>query len=217
MVVENPEKKLRRFFQSVRVASLSMLLACLESKSRVTAFRYLKSVGYLTSFTHSNTYYSLADIPQFDAHGLWFFKGIGFSRFGKLKPTVKNLIEQSDAGLTHEELRDILKVRVHNALLNLVKTEEIKREDIGKSYVYLSANVATKARQRDGRIHKPSAKFPTDMEAILILVEIIKEPTASLEKIASRLKRKGHKTGVVVIHNLLEYHGLLKKSQDTTR
>ncbi len=217
MVVENPEGKLRQLFRSARVASLSMLLACLESKSRVTVFRYLKSVGYLTSFTHGNTYYSLTDIPAFDIHGLWFFKGIGFSRLGNLKPTVKNLVEKSETGLTHEELRDMLKVRVHNALLELVKAQEIKREDIDKKYVYLSVNATIAGRQRDSRGHKPSAKFPTNIEAILIFVEIIKDPAADHEKISSRLKRKGHKVGVSVIHNLLEYHGLLKKSPDTTR
>lgn len=216
MVVENPEGKLRKLIRSAKVVSLSMLLACLESKSRVTAFRHLKSIGYLTSFTHGNIYYSLTDIPTFDMHGLWFFKGIGFSRLGKLKPTVNYLVENSETGLTHEELRDILKVRVHNTLLELVKAQVIKREDIDKKYVYLSANTTIADRQRNSRGHNPSAKFPTNIEAILILVEIIKDPTVAHEKISSRLKSKGHKIGVAVIHNLLEFHGLLKKSQDTS-
>ena len=76
---------LRRRFRRRAVLQLSELLRTLRTRSRMTAFRRLKEVGYLCSYTHARRYYTLTNIPQFDEHGLWFHQGVGFSRAGTLK------------------------------------------------------------------------------------------------------------------------------------
>lgn len=111
----------------------------LEGRSRRSVFRDLQGLGYLTSFTHAGRYYTLRDIPEFDEHGLWFHKGIGFSRAGTLKSTLVEVIGGAEAGHTHPELKALMHVRVHNTLFALVREKRVMREQIEKLYVYVSA------------------------------------------------------------------------------
>jgi len=70
----------------------------------MSVFRRLREIGYLSSYTHTGSYYTLADIPEFDDFGLWRHQAIGFSRFGTLKATVARRAENADTGCTHAEL-----------------------------------------------------------------------------------------------------------------
>jgi len=119
-------------------------------RSRRSLFRDLDSLGYLTSYTHAGRYYTLCDIPQFDDHGLWFHKGIGFSRAGTLKNTLVELIGAAEAGYTHLELKALMHVRVHNTVLALVQEKRVNREHIEKLYVYVSAQ-RERAREQVAR------------------------------------------------------------------
>jgi hypothetical protein len=121
-------KVLKKLFKKARVATLDELFEVLETRSRVTVFRRLKEMGYLSSFTHNGRYYTLTELPDFDERGLWFFRNIGFSRAGTLKETTFELVETSFEGRTHEELKNLLRVRVHNTLLTLVREGRIGRE-----------------------------------------------------------------------------------------
>lgn len=94
--------------------------------------------------------YTLCDIPQFDEHGLWFHKGIGFSRAGTLKSTLIEVIGGSEAGHTHSELKALMHVRVHNTLFALVQEKRVAREQIEKLYVYVSAQ-GERAREQVAR------------------------------------------------------------------
>lgn len=88
-------------------------------------FRDLKVIGHLYSCNHAGRFYTLTDVPQFDADGLWQYQGVFFSRHGTLKATVGHLVQTADAGRTHHELQELLCVRVHNTLLDLVRRNEI--------------------------------------------------------------------------------------------
>ena len=57
---------LRRLFQRQRTAELKDLFAVLETRSRMTVFRRLSTVGYLSSYSHAGRYYTLADVPEFN-------------------------------------------------------------------------------------------------------------------------------------------------------
>ena len=57
-------------------------------------------------------------------------------------------------------------------------------------------------------------RLPTDMEAVMILVDLIQHPDSDLEQIARRLKPKGVDIDVDTIRLLLAHHGLLKKTMD---
>ncbi len=49
-------KKLRTFFKKNRMARMDELFPLLETTSRMTVFRRLKELNYLSSFTHAGRY-----------------------------------------------------------------------------------------------------------------------------------------------------------------
>src|SRR5437879_7666036 len=120
---------LHKLFRTRPVALLSDLRKALQTPSRTTVFRVLSSVGYLASYSHAGRYYTLKRIPQFDPRGLWHYRQIGFSSQRTLRATLVHLVETSPAGQTHEELQDVLLLRVHNTLRLLVRARELRSEE----------------------------------------------------------------------------------------
>jgi len=51
---------------------------------------------------------NLGEVPEFDADGLWHWRGVFFSRYGNLKQTVVELIRRSSAGLDAGEMGSLL-------------------------------------------------------------------------------------------------------------
>jgi hypothetical protein len=136
-----------RVFRRKRVIDMRSLEEALGGRSRRSIFRDLSAVGYLSSYTHTGRYYTLSHIPRFDEHGLWFFQGVGFSKAGTLKSTAAALINSSEAGWWHEELLDLLRIRVHNTLLILVRDGDVGRERIAGAYLYVSGDPDRAAEQ----------------------------------------------------------------------
>lgn len=145
------KSQLVRLFQRKRVMDMKTLVKALDGRSRRSIFRDLTSNGYLSSYTHTGRYYTLAQIPELDEHGLWFFQGVGFSKAGTLKSTVTELVHTSEAGRRHEELESLLRIRVHNTLLILVRDGSIGRERIEKAYLYVSGEKVRAAEQVERR------------------------------------------------------------------
>ena len=136
----DPAKLLRAYFKKHLVATLPELSRVLQNPSRSSVYRRLKALGYLASYTHAGAYYTLAEIPGFDAAGLWRHQGIGFSKCGSLKSTIATWVGQSVAGYTLNELETQLHVRVQNAPLHLVRAGTLTRNDFDGLYVYLSGD-----------------------------------------------------------------------------
>jgi hypothetical protein len=163
----------------------------------MTVFRRLKEVGYLSSYTHAGRYYTLAEIPQFDDHGLWLHQGVGFSRAGTLKDTVVKLAEEADAGQTPSELEQLLCVRVRNTLVTLMREAKIGRELITKIYVYVSAEPKRAIRQISARREQLAEErevVPLSSATIIeILVEAIQigHTRVAPEDVANRLTARG--------------------------
>ena len=82
-------KVLLKMFRKKYVVRMDELFPVLDTHSRMSVFRRLKALGYLTSFTDAGRYYTITDIPKFDTFGLWFYQDVGFSRAGTLKSTAK--------------------------------------------------------------------------------------------------------------------------------
>ena len=72
-------------------------------------------------YNHNGRYYTRRDSARFDRLGLYSLGEIHFSRDGSLGMTLKRLIRESEAGLTHRELQDLLHVRVQVLLLEAVQ------------------------------------------------------------------------------------------------
>ena len=153
-------KALKRLFNRFPVADLDTLTRTLDTKSRMSIFRRLRDLGYFSSYTHAGRFYTLAYVPQFDEYGLWMRQGIGFSKQGTLKATVQKLVETAPSGFTHIELNHLLRVKVHNTLLSLVREGQIRREYIEQAYLYTSTEPGEAADQISQRPRWPLQNTP---------------------------------------------------------
>ena len=180
---EESKKAIIKTFRKEYIANIEKLFNVLDTNSRMSVFRRLKSIGYLTSYTDAGRYYTLKDIPVFDSFGLWFYKDIGFSKAGTLKATVIENVNSSNAGMTPKELLHLLKIRVpntlHNALHGLVKSAVLSRYRSKGLCLYTNIDpdkaqkqIETRRREIQKRT-KPVEPLSTEA-TIAILVEALK-------------------------------------------
>jgi hypothetical protein len=189
---EAAQQKLRRLFREKIVLELGELRSATGQRSRRSLFRDLCATGYVSSYTHAGRYYTLVAIPQFDEHGLWWHQGVGFSRAGTLKETVVELVGTADRGWSHSELERLLRVRVHNTLLALVRGGRIDREPMGNVYLYVSAEAARAAEQIS---HRQASALPLVSTEVVIAVLVealqVSEVLAAPAVVAARLTTRG--------------------------
>ncbi len=206
---------LRRLFRERQVADLDALFHALDTRSRMSVFRRLRQVGYFSSYTHRGRYYTLADIPEFDEHGLWRYQAISFSRLGTLKATIAHRVEDADAGCTHAELEALLQIQVYNTLLVLVRAEQVRREAVGGTYLYLSVDPDRGARQLVLR-HEQVARLtqapslPPRETVLLVLVEALRasEGLAPASVVARRLVARGAGVSAEQVAHVYAHFGL---------
>ena len=74
----NAVKRLQKIFRRYQIVDMNMRFQTLKTKSRMSIFRRLREIGYLSSYTHTGRYYTLSRIPQFDNYGLWFYQALVF-------------------------------------------------------------------------------------------------------------------------------------------
>jgi hypothetical protein len=187
---------LYKLFRTRPVALLSDLRKALHTPSRTTIFRRLRAVGYRTSYSHAGRYYTLAGIPQFDPRGLWRFRQIGFSSQGSLRATVIHLVETSPAGQTHEELQNVLHLRVHDTLHFLVDAGALQRKSFRDAYVYLSAKKKQASRQWAQRQQLSPPPAPQELNPariIDVLVDLVHHPRDEAPAVSRRLRSSGHR------------------------
>jgi len=189
---------LQKLFRRRPVAEIDALFHTLATRSRMSVFRRLKEVDHLCSFTHAGRYYTLADIPLWDEHGLWFHQGIGFSRAGTLKETVAVDVGGSEAGRLHGELKRLLHVRVHNTLLGLVREGRIGREAFGRLHLYVSAEAERAAGQlaRREELVQAAAEAAASLSSTLVIEVLVETLQAgdwavAPSEVAARLTARG--------------------------
>ena len=123
----------------------------LGSAADITIFRKLAELSYQTSYSHRGRYYTLADIPQYDAWGLWSYRSVWCSRRGTLLATAEALVQEADAGFFVAELEGVLNVEVKGALLRLVRQQKLARASFAGRYLYCSPDTATRDAQLTAR------------------------------------------------------------------
>jgi hypothetical protein len=179
-MLTKPESKkaLRRLFRRFPVVDLDTLSRTLQTHSRMSIFRRMRDIGYFSSYNHAGRYYTLADIPKFDDYGLWMHQGIGFSQFGSLKSTIVELVNKSPMGHTHMELNNLLRLRVHNALLAVVREKRINRHRMAKTFLYvhvepqLAHEQISRREQQPGDRDKTVADIPL-ATVVAVLIETL--------------------------------------------
>lgn len=213
-------RRLEKLFRHAPTATLAELQRSLDSSPR-TALRALGRVGYLTSYSHAGRYYTLSHIPSFDNAGVWFHGDVCFSRHRTLRATVVVLVKQSPAGHTHEELQEVLRLRVHDTLRSLVADKAISRERVTGVYVYLhpDSEVASAQLTRRRQLVAPAVALPATAAARLdplhvidVLVAVIHAPKEDPHAIAARLRATGLAVSDEQVEAVFAQYGLEKKT-----
>ena len=216
------QKKLENFIKNRRVVEMRDLFEVVQTNSRMTVFRRLSGVEYLCSYTHAGRYYTLFDIARFDSDGIWFYDDIGFSQNGSLKNTVTYLVHNGDAGKFHSDLERQLRVRVHNVLLDLVKSKQIKRTKFEGQYFYLSTDKARSRKQIEKRdkLSMQARRIPvfiSEPMVIEILAEVIRQskrhPRA--DQVASALAMRGLPIAENDVMTVFDHYDIEKKISDS--
>ena len=90
-------------------------------------------------------------------------------------------------------------------------------EKLGGRYVYFSLDRHICDRQKQKRLARIETvtlpKLPSNAQAVLILVELIRQPEITIEQLARYLQYEGHLVDADGIFRLLSHHGLLKKTE----
>lgn len=208
-----------KMFRKKYIANLEDLFRILETNSRMSVFRRLKLISYLTSFTDAGRYYTLADIPNFDSLGLWFYRNVGFSRAGTLKSTVIQMVHCSEAGMTPKELLSVLRLRMpnslHNALHDLVQGKHLKRQKVQGLHLYTSAHADRAHKQIEERAQKIQSALEKvsylSMDAtIAVLVEALKagDVLVAPSSVSARLAAQGVIVSIDQVEQIFSQYGL---------
>jgi hypothetical protein len=212
-----PEAEIVRLLRGRRVADMVTIQAHVGERSRRSIFRDLERVGYLSSFTHRGSYYTLEDIPRFNNEGLWFHDDVGFSRFGTLKHTVAELVPRAVAGSTQGELAALLRVRVHNTLLDLLRGASLGRRVVEglSELVYVSPDPARSDQQIARRLERlrerAEAAMPSDEIVLAILAETVRASRVEVppDLVVRRLAARNVVVSREAVERVLERFDLL--------
>ena len=213
---------LTALFSNRPVTELDTLFKTLRTRSRMSVFRRLSAIGYLTSYTHAGRFYTLRSLPAFDAEGLWCHHGSCFSRYGSLKSTVLHLVERSDAGRTQHELQVRLRVRVHNTLLDLVRQERIGREPWAGQYLYVHSDRERAAGQAALRRSQAARAVSSEVAAsavIDVLLELVRSAGIDVgaQSVAERLGARGVRVTPEQVEEIFSRHGVKKTARSHSK
>ena len=212
----NREERLWKLFNRLEIADIKKLFVALNTKSRTTVFRCLKKIGYFSSYSHAGRYYTLRSIPVFDNAGLWHVQGVSFSKHDSLKETVIQAVSTSKTGMTHRELENILRVRAHNTLRELVVVGLIVRTNIGKNYLYISADVQNSSAQislRQAKIADEQLTRPLNpFETIEVLVDLLHSEDWRLKSVVDRLRKRNTKVSEHQVNEVFSRYSIKKKT-----
>jgi predicted transcriptional regulator len=211
-------KAVKALFQKHKVLKIEELSKVIGTTSRRTVHRYIKELEYLTSYSHKGRYYTLLEIAEFDSNGLWHFEDVGFSKHGTLFETITYFVNQSEAGLTSNELQSHSQTVVKHALIDLVEKEKVSRARPGKVYVYLSSDPVKAQKQLQERECATSDQLIDQGIALRVLLaayQIVAEfPTP--DQVVNVLQKDGSKISSETVQKVFRQYKLEKKTSDSS-
>jgi len=208
----DPHYQLAELFKQEKCYTIDQLSWRLNY-SLISIRRFLKAMGYYSSFTHNSKWYTLRSIPSFNNNGIWFFQDIGFCKHGNLNQTIGRFIDKSFQGLTAKELFNILSVPCHSILNQMYKKKKIDRYHTPKGFVYLSVSESKKRLQlKRLQVLTPVPKIEplNPQTAVYVLVELIKNPKASFFELSVAVKKRGATASPQAIAQLFKDYDLKK-------
>ncbi len=210
------KKDIEKQINHYKVVTIEDLKNTLNTNYSMTVFRYLKEIGYLSSYNNAGKFYTMPHIPKFNEYGLWHYEAASFSRLGTLKSTIRSTINDSHEGLTHRELKQLLRSRVQNTLNDLTKNKIISRESVSGRFVYVSATKEAATLQISRR-KKKSVIVTTQSEIIEfpiiieILLELLRSSVWDAKIISKNLNIRKVPATQQQIDNVLRRYNLKKK------
>jgi hypothetical protein len=208
----DPQYQLAKLFKKEKCYTIDELSRLLNY-SLISIRRFLKVIGYYSSFTHNSKWYTLRSIPSFNNNGIWFYQDIGFCKHGNLNQTIGRFIDKSFQGLTAKDLFNILSVPCHPVLNQMYKKKKIDRFNTPKGFVYLSISENKKRLQlKRLQVLTPAQKIErlNPQTAVYVLVELIKNPKASFFELSVAVKKKGVTASQQAIAQLFKDYDLKK-------
>lgn len=189
-----PEQMLQHLYQRkvLTMPEFRSLCGC----SHMTAWRVLRQHGYFTSYNCNARYYTLADIPRFDALGLWAYRHIRFSRYGSLTQTLIALVDRGETGCHARELSNLVGIPVAPALSRLHAQGRIHRVKFQAAFLYVAADpklrqAQLRRRQAQVKAALERSRLPAPDRIIAVLVELVCHPGLQPDALARRLSRRG--------------------------
>jgi hypothetical protein len=165
---------LRKHLLRHKIATLPELKAVLGTGADLTAFRKLKLLNYLSSYTHRGRYYALREAARFDDAGLWSHDAVWFSRFGTLVSTIESFVNHSPRGWFADELADVLHAEVQDPLHDLVRAERLRRSQVAGRFLYTSAESRQARDQLRARQTACSVPLVADASVLQVSPEELK-------------------------------------------
>lgn len=210
------DKKVLENFRRQKIATIEQLVQWLKC-SVITVRRRLKEWRSLTSINQNGRYYTLPEVPVFDPNGLWRYQRVLFSTHGNLKQTLVAMINKSARGLSAVEIARLVDLPFNSSFISrMARVPGVKREKHKGRFVYFSAGPEIYTLQQHARASgRKGAGMPTDSEAVMILVELVKDPGIGIEQLATRVAQQGQWVEPEAIRAFLERHDLVKKTADT--
>jgi len=208
----DPQYQLANLFKKEKCYTIDELSRLLNY-SLISIRRFLKVIGYYSSFTHNSKWYTLRSIPSFNNNGIWFYQDIGFCKHGNFNQTIGRFIDKSFQGLTAKDLFNMLSVPCHPILNQMYKKKKIDRYQTPKGFVYLSASESKKRLQlKRLQILTLGQKIErlNPQTAVYVLVELIKNPKASFFELSVAVKKKGVTASQRAIAQLFKDYDLKK-------
>ena len=153
MIKRMTDRELARFFANKKIATMQELKHALVTEVDMTVYRALKRLSYRTSYSHGGRYYALNRTIKFGENGLWSTNSVWFSRSGTLAATLERRVTTSELGYFADELEGQLHVGVRETLLRLIQKDRLRRQRMGRSYLYCSSITSVRRRQLVAREH----------------------------------------------------------------
>jgi hypothetical protein len=140
-----------------------------------------------------------------------------------LRSTIVHLVNQAQAGQTHAELQDRLRLRVYDTVHDLVAAREIGRAEIERLYLYVSAvptaaeaQIAERRRLIAGPV-TPSGPLPDAAVVIEVLLAVIHSPKPDVSALAALLRAQGKAITAEQVEAVWAHYELGKKKPASRR
>ncbi len=207
-----PGLNLEQVFQRKVIVDMQTLLRLSGGRSRRSLFRDLALVKYVSSYSHAGKFYTIPSSPSFDLNGLWHYGKVSFSKYGTLKATLRIIVTESLGGITHKELRNLLRIPVQNTLNDLIRCELIGREVINNLFLYISFNKEAAEEQLAQRRKQTTIRSLDANTTIEVLLELLYSEDWRPKSISERLRIKNVVVSEMEVKNVFLQYNIKKKT-----